>query len=66
MEPDDKAAILAFLLVLLGLVLLTTSWWRAGLVLVPVGVFLPGADRLYDAFRGGFAEILGWKDDDVE
>lgn len=64
MKDDDKAGVLAVLMIILGLVLFTTAWWRAGLALVPLGFFLAGAERLYVGLMGGFAEVLGWKDED--
>ena len=64
-KDDDKAAVLAVLMIILGLVLFTTAWWRAGLALIPLGVFLAGAERLYVGLTGGFAEVLGWKDDEA-
>ena len=62
MKDDDKAAVLAVLMIILGIVLFSTEWWRAGLALVPLGVFLVGADRLYTGLIKGFAEVLGLKD----
>lgn len=64
MKDDDKAAVLAVLMIIVGIILFSTAWWRAGLALVPVGVFLAGAERLYVGLMGGFAEVLGWKDED--
>lgn len=67
MKDDDKAAVLAVLMIILGIVLLSTAWWRASLALVPMALFLVGIDRLYTGLVRGFAEVLGWKDeDDVE
>ncbi len=65
LKDDDKAAVLAVLMIILGIVLFATAWWRAGLALIPMGVLLVGVHRLYDGLVSGFAEVLGWKDDDV-
>ena len=51
-------------MIILGFVLFSTVWWRGGLALVPLGVLLAGVDRLYVGLVGGFAEVLGWKDED--
>lgn len=64
MKDDDKAAVLAVLLIILGIVLFSTVWWRVGLALIPLGVFLIGAERLYVGLVDGFAELLGWKDEE--
>ena len=55
---------LAVLMIILGLVLFSTEWWRAGLALIPLGVFLTGVKKLREGLVDGFAEVLGWKDDD--
>ncbi len=49
-------------MVILGILLLTTGWWRGGLALIPLGIFLVGVDRLYTGLVKGFAEVLGLKD----
>lgn len=64
LKDDDKAVLLAALMIILGIVLFSTSWWRAGLALVPAGVLLAGVKKLYVGLTDGFAELLGWKDDD--
>lgn len=64
MKDDDKAAVLAVLMIILGLVLFSTAWWRAGLALILLGVLLVGTERLYEGLTRGFAEVLGWKDED--
>lgn len=51
-------------MMILGIVLFTTAWWRAGLALIPMGVLLAGLKKLREGLVGGFAEVLGWKDDD--
>ena len=51
-------------MIILGIVMFSTSWWRLGLALIPLGVFLAGAERLYVGLLGGFAEVIGLKDED--
>lgn len=67
MSIDDKAVGLGFLICVLGIVLCTTPWWRAGVALLPMGLFLGGAEKIFEFLRSGYAEAMGWTDrgDDV-
>ncbi len=51
-------------MIILGIILFSTGWWRAGLALIPLGILLAGVERLYEGLTEGFAELLGWKDED--
>lgn len=60
MTRDDQAILLGWLLIILGLVLATTAWWRAAVALVPLGVLVAGIQDLLKALRDGFVKAMDW------